>query len=98
MFEVKKSSVHGRGVFAKEDVEKGTEISSDILLLKSHDKTLRSHTFHIDNEHRCICLDVFTFLNWGDDHHIKVLEFDKKNMKMKFIMLKSVKKGQEVLL
>lgn len=97
-FEVKKSLIHGRGVFAKVDISEGDEFVSDILIIKEAKeiKELIGHIFIMEGIIKCLCLDIFTFLNWGNGD-ITPSYIDKENMKMKFTMLKSVKKGQEVL-
>ncbi|MFA7662615.1 MAG: SET domain-containing protein [Patescibacteria group bacterium] len=100
--EVKKSKIHGLGVFALEDIAKGTVIEvcymipfpkKDIALIK---KTfLNNYYFEWLNGGGAVALGNGSIYNHSYEPNAEYLGNEKKNI-TKFVAIKPIKKGQEI--
>ena len=97
LIEVRQSTVHGRGVFAKQDIPKGTQIIEYIgqvidwdeaLRRHPHDPSQPNHTFYFGLEDGCVIDAKYggneaMWINHSCKPNCQALEEDKITKKMK---------------
>ena len=99
---VRKSKIHGLGVFALEDIPKRTVIEiCHVLPLSKKDSEIIDTTF-LGNYHfewgdnsSAIVLGNGSIYNHSYEPNAEYLGNEKKNL-MKFVAIKPIKKGQEI--
>ena len=110
IIEVKRiSEKKGRGVIAKRQIKKGTliDVAYTVLIPNDHydliqDTVLYDYIFEWDDpkyegEYKCvIALSVSQFINHSYTPNIKY-EYDYENQAIKFIAIKDIKEGEEIL-
>lgn len=104
MLEIRKSNISGRGVFATENIPKGTELCCDVILIYKKEKHKLRHTgidkyyFPWDRDHSSICFGFGSFLNHAEIPNLEVNRIDKINLKKYFITLKDISKNEELFI
>ena len=111
LIEVRQSTVHGRGVFAKEDIPKGTKIIEYIgqvidwdeaLRRHPHDPSQPNHTFYFGLEDGCVIDAKYggneaMWINHSCKPNCQALEEDAKQGTRVFLYaLKNISKGEEL--
>ncbi len=100
---VKKSKLHGKGVFALENIPKGKTIElCNIILLDKKDTKIIDKTFLYNyyfawkNKGSAIALGNGSLYNHSYEPNA---EYDKdfKNNSLAFISIRSIKKGEEIV-
>lgn len=97
---IKKSDVHGKGVFASADIPLGTKLVCDILKIPKINipTELEPYLYPFDKLHKSICIGFGNFFNHSETHNIKIHELDKINMTKTFIVLSDIKENSELFL
>ncbi len=102
MIEVKKSNVHGRGVFATENIPRGTELSCDVILiekcLEKNHIDINIYSFPWNKTHYSICMGFASFFNHSRTPNIKNKRIDKEHLKDYFITIKDINIGEELFI
>ena len=101
LVEIRKSLLHGKGVFALEDIEAGTLIveSHMVLIDKNNDlpEELATLQFPWNEDHDAICLsDVGSFFNHSSMPSAEVKSRDFDRLIQKFRAKINIAKGQEI--
>jgi len=101
LVEVRKSNVHGKGVFALEDIEAGKLIvtSHMVLIYKDEDlpEELATLQFPWNEDYDAICLsDVGSFFNHSSQPSAEVDDRDFEKLIQKFTTKINIAKGQEI--
>ncbi|MBL4715000.1 MAG: hypothetical protein COC01_08275 [Bacteroidetes bacterium] len=100
--EVKVSSIHGKGVFAKCNIKKGEVIAESHVILLHHNEQLPEQLatleFPWDDEYYALCIsDVGSFFNHSKQANTRIHQNqDKKTQE--FIALCDIRKGDEVMI
>lgn len=97
--EVRKSRIHGWGVFATKDIEKGKVIEQCPFLItfgKNH-KKMQDYLFLRDSKTGIIILGYGCLYNHSKKYNVEYLE-DTKNELIEFVALKNIKKGEELFI
>lgn len=106
MLEIKKSTIHGKGVFAKKFIRSGTIIECDVLILEKEamkeneifNKVLKDYVFPWDKKNFSLCIGFGSFLNHSPNPNLKYKCFDKENLKNVFIATDNIFQGQELFI
>ena len=99
--EVKESPLHGKGVFAKRNIEKGEVlVKSDMVLIHINEnlpELLATLQFPWTDEYDAICLsDAGSFFNHASEPNAEVKERDFKNLIQIFVAKTTIEKGDEI--
>ena len=97
---IKKSDVHGKGVFASADIPLGTKLVCGILKIPKTNTPLelKLYTYPFDISYNSICIGFGNFFNHRETPNIKVHELNKINMTITFIVLSDIKENSELFL
>lgn len=101
LVEVKSSPIHGKGVFAKLSIPKGTEFVCDILVLDMRTKGsyLHQYTFPYGGKRlSSLCIGFPNFLNHSTDPNITIHSMDKEKLTKTFKTTKDIEVGEEITL
>lgn len=100
MVEVLKSNVRGRGVFATQDIPKGTELVCDVFLIKQGEYIgdLTIYTFPWGRLNDSICLGFASFFNHNKNPNVRNFKIDKENLKNTFLTTRDINKGEELFI
>ena len=95
MTEVKKSDVHGYGVFATTDIATGTDALSSIFIevTGSNLKTVRDYCFAISKARQALPLDRAAIINHSDQPNVKWTE---RGDHLVFTAIRDIKSGEEL--
>ncbi len=101
LVEVKESPLHGKGVFATQNIAKGEVIvKSDMALIHVNEnlpEILATLQFPWTDEYDAICLsDAGSFFNHTSQPNAEVQERDFKNHIQIFVAKKAIVKGDEI--
>lgn len=102
MIEIKKSDIHGRGVFTTEFIPKGTEFICDVVIIPKEiniiTKYINIYIFPWSNTHYSICFGFASFFNHNNIPNVKNFKIDKENLKSYFITLNDINIGNELFI
>lgn len=98
LIEIRQSNIHGKGVFAKKDMLKNTELICDVLVFNKKETILNDYHFPWDKNLSSICIGFGSFFNHSKIPNVKIKSIDKKKQIKTFILLKNIKKGEELTL
>lgn len=99
LIEIKCSNLHGKGVFAKEKLVKGTKLISDVLLIpksETQNTSLNKYLYPWDKDNSSICIGFGTYLNHSNNPNIKVSSIDKINLIKTFVVINDIEMGDEL--
>lgn len=99
--EIKSSAIHGRGVFAKELISAGVEMTCEVVVIpKSSEGLLHIYRYPWDrlNNQDSICIGFGSFFNHSNDPNVKVKSIDKFSLTKTFITLKDIQPGDELFI
>lgn len=101
--EIKESPIHGKGVFAKRDIEAGEILAVSHVTLLHHNEQLpeliATLEFPWNEEYYALCLsDVGSFFNHDKEFNAMVLHQDKKKLTQTFSAVRNIRKGEEVFI
>lgn len=102
MYEIRDSSIHGKGVFAKKLILGGTELSFPVKTYSDNiPQLLKPYLFPWDivNNQKiyCICA-VGSYMNHSNNPNIDIKRIDKKNKMITFVSLRDIKTNEELTL
>lgn len=83
---IKESNIHGLGIFAKEEIKKGTELGISLI--------------HLPEEfmEEVIRTPLGGFYNHSDNPNIKAITFSKGSLKFtKLVTIKDITKDEEIV-
>lgn len=102
MITVKKSKVHGRGIFAKKNINRGTILEKcPILIIKNEEiknnSIINNYLFSFNDKSKSslLALGLISLINHNNDPNVETM-VDDKIMILKAI--KNIKKGEELFL
>ena len=102
MVEIFKSDINGRGVFATQNIPKGTELICDVVLIKKeYEKQfecINMYSFPWDREYYSICIGFASFFNHNRTPNVKNFKIDKINLKDIFVTIKDINTGEELFI
>lgn len=92
MIEVKKSHIHGRGVFATHFIPKGTEFICDVILIDKvlENNDIKIYSFPWNRTHYSICIGFASFFNHNKLPNVKIFKIDKESLKIYFMTLNDI--------
>lgn len=101
LIEVKKSPLHGKGVFAKRDIRKGELlVTSHMALIHKNEELpeeLATLQFPWNDEYDAICLsDAGSFFNHASHPNAEILNRDFTNLTQKFVATTDIIEGDEI--
>jgi SET domain-containing protein len=94
---IKKSPIHGKGVFVTENIPKGTIITCDILEVQKG-KILKDYIYPFIGDRVCIHVGFGSFLNSSKTPNIKHVKIDVESKISYFQITKDVNLGEELFL
>jgi hypothetical protein len=94
---IKKSDIHGKGVFAENFIPKGTILTCDILEIIPH-KLINEYVFYYKPDIKYIHIGFGSFLNGSKNFNIKHLKVDMDSKISYFEVMVDVKGGEELFL
>ncbi len=100
MIYLKKSVIHGRGVFANKDIHKGEVIEKIPYIEFSREnsfKEIEKYTFGLKNKNVCLMMSYSSMLNHSNDPNSTIEECDN-NEYLHLYSLKDIKKDEEITL
>jgi len=102
MIEVRKSNIHGRGVFATQFIPKGTELICDVILinktLQNNLKDIDIYSFPWDRTHYSMCIGFASFFNHNRIPNVKDSKIDKMNLKSYFMTINDINTDEELFM
>lgn len=103
LVEVKQSPLHGKGVFASQDIPKGEVIvESHMVLIHVHEnlpEELATLQFPWTDEYDAICLsDVGSFFNHDRQPNAEVIKRDFTNQVQTFAAKTDIAQGDEIMI
>ena len=101
LVKVKQSPLHGKGVFAIQNISKGEVIvESHMVLIHVNEnlpEALATLQFPWTDEYEAICLsDMGSFFNHSSQPNAKIIERDFKNQIQTFATQRPIAKGDEI--
>jgi len=101
LVEIKNSSLHGKGVFATQNIAKGEIIvESHMAMIHVNEnlpEALATLQFPWTDEYDAICLsDAGSFFNHSTQPSAEIFERDFKNLTQTFIAKSDIVKGEEI--
>jgi uncharacterized protein len=99
--EIRKSPVHGKGVFATKNIpSKHIFICNVLLIPKNEDYKGPLYEYHYpwSRTHDSICMGFGSFFNHSSMPNIRILNIDKDNLTKTFVTLRDIKKGEEIFI
>lgn len=99
--EIKNSSLHGKGVFAKRNIAKGELIAECHMALvhvnENLPEVLATLQFQWTDEYDAICLsDVGSFFNHASQPSAEIVDRDFENLIQSFCAKTDISKGEEI--
>lgn len=98
MVEVRKSKIHGRGVFAIEDIKEGTKLTCDVIVMDGIPEEIAKYTFPWSGNKSSMCMGFGSFFNHHHKPLVKIYSIDRENLTKTFIVLSDIKRGDELTL
>ena len=100
--EIRKSPIHGLGVFAKTNIKKGDVIAKSHVVLLHHNEQLpellATLEFPWNEEYYALCLsDVGSFFN-HDKEASAAIDQNKEEQTQTFFATRDIEKGEEVMI
>jgi SET domain-containing protein len=95
---VKKSPIHGKGVFATQYLAKGTILSCDVLPLSTGDPLISKYLFFYRGDSTCIHLGFASFLNSSEDPNLRHFKMDPEENLSYFEVIRDVLPDEELTL
>lgn len=101
LVEIKNSPLHGKGVFAAQNISKGEIIvESHMAMIHVNEnlpEVLATLQFPWTDEYDAICLsDAGSFFNHSSHPNAEILERDFKNLTQTFVAKSDIVKGDEI--
>ncbi len=101
--EIKKSPLHGKGVFAARDITKGETIAECHMALihinENLPEVLATLQFPWTDEYDAICIsDVGSFFNHGSSPSAEIIKRDFEELTQTFGAVRDIKKGEEIMI
>lgn len=96
MVEVRNSPVHGRGVFAKVVIRKGTELSNDVILVGLD--VVNQHVYPWSSYNHSICAGFGSFFNHSEMPNMRISGISKERLKKYFVSLRDIQVNEELFI
>lgn len=96
MIELRSSKIHGRGVFATQNLPKGYEFEFPILAFDRYSKTLPDYHFPWSRKQSCLVMGLGSFFNHQDKPNCKIYKIDKELNTKTFIVIQDILKDEEI--
>lgn len=94
---IKKSNIHGKGVFSTEFIKKDTILTCDVLPISGIEPLL-DYAFPFIGTSLCIHIGFASFLNSSKNPNVKHLRIDTENLISYFKVLEDTKEDTELTL
>jgi len=94
---IKKSKIHGKGVFSIKSIPKGTILECDVLRI-SGTELLSKYAFPFIGSSLCIHIGFASFLNSSKNANLKHIRIDTEEEISYFEVLVDIKEGEELTL
>jgi SET domain-containing protein len=94
---IKKSNIHGKGVFAENLIPKGTILTCDILEVTPH-KLINEYVFNYRPDIKYIHIGFGSFLNSSKNPNLKHIKVDINTKVSYFEVLNDINKDEELFL
>ena len=92
---IKQSNIHGKGVFATENISKDTIITCDILEVPKG-KILKEYIYPFVGDRVCIHVGFGSFLNSSKTPNLRYKNIDIEKMISYFEVIENIKIGDEI--
>lgn len=96
MIEIRKSSIHGKGVFSTVFIPQNTILVCDVIIVEKN--TIADYEYPWDGKHSSICIGFGSFFNHASVPNVKIFRIDKINLTKTFITLVDINVGEELTL
>lgn len=97
MLEIKKSQIHGKGIFTKEKLYKGQLLVCDVLIFEHvSDFPLKDYLYPWTKGKSSMCIGFGSYLNHSDDPNTVIKNIDVENLTKTFMLLDDVDIDQEL--
>ena len=98
MIEVRKSPVHGKGVFSSEPLDEGTELTCDVLVIHQREcSVLLDYHFSWRGE-IAICAGFGSFFNHSRTPNVSMARLNYEDETMTFKTLRRIEAGEELFI
>jgi SET domain-containing protein len=94
--EIRKSSIHGKGVFAKNFIPVGTLMCCDVLVLRDKPVELRNYSYPWRSVETSLCMGFGSYFNHSQEPNVKIKSIDTENLTKTFITLRDIACGEEL--
>lgn len=94
---VKKSPIHGKGVFATEEIKKNTILTCDVIEVPKG-KLIDCYIFPYIGNRACIHVGFASFFNSNPNPNVKHLKIDVETNTSYFEILRDISLGEELFL
>lgn len=100
MIEIRKSKIHGKGVFATQFIPKNTILKCDVLLVDKNSKEFEVYYYPWETSKnlKCICIGFGSFFNSNEEPNVRIKSIDKEKLTKSFIILYDIKVNEELFL
>ncbi len=92
---IKKSNIHGKGVFADRQYKKDEILTCDILEVPKGN-VIKDYIFPFIGDRVCLHIGFANFINSSKEPNVIHLKIDVENMLSYFKILRDIKKGEEL--
>jgi SET domain-containing protein len=96
LVEVRNSRVHGRGVFAKVPIPKGTELFNDVILINPY--LINQYTYPWSMNDHSICAGFGSFFNHNKTPNMKISRISKAQLRKYFVSLRDIQVNEELFI
>jgi len=98
---VKTSPIHGRGVFARDDIAKNSVVDrGHLLVLPEHEPEAGSligqYVFEFSSRRNCVLLGLVSLCNHDERPNVEV-EIDTENLTYRLTTIRALRRGEELL-
>ena len=97
LIEIKFSKIQGKGVFAKQNIIKGTKLCCDVILI-DNSTVLKEYQYPWHKNISSICIGFGSYFNHSHNPNVKIYRVDKNKLTKTFITLKPISAGEELLI
>ena len=98
MIRVDFSKIDGRGVFATQEIDTGTELICDVMLFENGVKALAKWSYPWSRTHFSFCVGFGSFFNHSDRPNVRIKGIDKEKLVKTFVITRKINRGEELVL
>lgn len=94
--EIRNSKIHGKGVFAKNFIPKGTLLTCDVLVLNERPLSIKNYFYPWEGIEHSLCMGFGSYFNHSLTPNVRIKSINKRKLTKTFIILKDIEVGEEL--